>query len=177
MDISMFHGYQYLIIRAFMDIHLDILGFLWIYPCIDLLWILDPGFRGGIGLWGSMAGQMAGAMDPDSITRRVRHPNLTCPGNPPQNCVQKWIYRKFTVYPCPMSIRLPGMGTVVWAPPLQNRVQCAFLMNPLLRLAPIRLQITFLRDFSSFVSMFQRSQNILKKKPTHENKARCCSFS
>ena len=50
----MFYGYQSSIIHAFMDIHLDILGFLWIsimregppslmYPCIELLWILDPG--------------------------------------------------------------------------------------------------------------------------------------
>jgi len=65
----MFHEYQSSIINDFMDIHLDILEFLWIsldfygypwismdilgflwislgfygYPCIDLLWILDPG--------------------------------------------------------------------------------------------------------------------------------------
>jgi len=30
MDIHVFYGYQSLIIHAFMDIHLDILGFLWI---------------------------------------------------------------------------------------------------------------------------------------------------
>jgi len=37
-----FYGYHSSIIHAFMDIHLDILGFLW-FPFIDLLWIFDRG--------------------------------------------------------------------------------------------------------------------------------------
>jgi len=51
--VSMFHGYLPSNIQAFMDIHLDIQVFLWIfiwiskyfhgYPCMDLLWIFDPG--------------------------------------------------------------------------------------------------------------------------------------
>jgi len=37
-----FYGYQSSIIHAFMDIHLDILGFQFI-SILDLLWILDAG--------------------------------------------------------------------------------------------------------------------------------------
>jgi len=38
--------------HAFMDIHLNIRGFLWISMHIDLLWILDPGIEYALSIKG-----------------------------------------------------------------------------------------------------------------------------